>query len=301
MDITPLFKACVKTVRLSNKSLNPPDKNRILQKTKKDELSRRCKDVRYQVTQLRNFLIENRAAYMQFACHLKRSVQMSNEERNLIDRESEKIIQICTQLICEIKLEYDRKSLTKQQHQHVEFVFELLTNYLKSVYNVFNDQKNYRIKRDLETFKFLKLDSEKKKPTEIDFSKIEYKDGMDFNPISNDNGNSQNSEENFDDVENFTPKKKAKNATRKSQLDEDSPINNPSIEDDANSSNHIENTLSAEDIQMFELENKQLFNELKGLTEEVEVIEKNVYDIAKLQELFSEKVRIIIEILFFTL
>ena len=215
---------------------------------------------------------------------------MSTEERNLIDRESEKIIKICTQLICEIKVEYNNKSLTKQQHQHVECVFELLANYLKSVYNVFNDQKNYRVKRDLETFKFLKLDSEKKKPTEIDFSKIEYKDGMDFEPISNGNENSRNSEENFGDVEDSTPRKRAKSSKHKSQLDEDSPINNPSIEDDANSSNHIENTLSAEDIQMFELENKQLFNELKGLTEEVEVIEKNVYEIAKLQELFSEKV-----------
>jgi syntaxin 18 len=76
MDITALFRACVKTVRLHNKSIPPLDKNRILKKAQKDEFSRRTKEIRHQITQLRNFLIENRAAYMQFACHLKRSAQV---------------------------------------------------------------------------------------------------------------------------------------------------------------------------------------------------------------------------------
>lgn len=35
----------------------------------------------------------------------------------------------------------------------------------------------------------------------------------------------------------------------------------------------------------------QLYNELKGLSEEVEQIEKNVVDIAYLQDIFTEKVR----------
>lgn len=76
MDLTPLFKACIKTVKLQNKSISPPDKNRILRKTPRDEFSKKTKDIKYQITQLKNFLIENRAAYMQFACHLKRSAQV---------------------------------------------------------------------------------------------------------------------------------------------------------------------------------------------------------------------------------
>lgn len=77
MDITSLFKACVKTARLQNKSIPVVDKNRILKKTPKDEFSKRTKDIKFQISQLRNFLIENRAAYMQFACHLKRSTQVN--------------------------------------------------------------------------------------------------------------------------------------------------------------------------------------------------------------------------------
>ena len=68
-----------------------------------------------------------------------------------------------------------------------------------------------------------------------------------------------------------------------------------SIEDDAKTSNQQQNDetfgLSAEDLQMLEIENKQLIVEFKGLNEEVQQIERHVHDIAKLQELFTEKVR----------
>lgn len=56
------------------------DKSRILKKAAKDEFSKRTKDIKFQVSQLRNFLIENRAAYMQFACHLKRSAQVNRRD-----------------------------------------------------------------------------------------------------------------------------------------------------------------------------------------------------------------------------
>lgn len=79
MDVTPLFKACVQTVKLQNKLIPVPNKKRILKVTQKDEFSTKTKDIKFQISQLRNFLIENRATYMQFACHLKRSLQVNNE------------------------------------------------------------------------------------------------------------------------------------------------------------------------------------------------------------------------------
>ncbi|CAO1404189.1 unnamed protein product [Diamesa serratosioi] len=293
MDVTPLFKACIQTVKLQNKSIPVPDKKRILKVTQKDDFSTKTKDIKFQITQLRNFLIENRATYMQFACHLKRSLQMTNEDRDIIDRESEKIINICTQFICELKLEYNSKKLPKQQRHHVDCVFELLADYLKSVYNVYNDQKNYRVKRDLETYKYLKLDSEPRKEG-IDFTKIDYKDDMDLE-------NKDNSF-NIDDyepmlnknIEGSSSSKKQVSKTKSNQ-EEEMSLSNQSMEDDNKVSNLDDDEtsaggLSAEDIQMFEKENKQMFNEFKGLSEEVQQIEKHVYDIAKLQELFTEKV-----------
>lgn len=63
--------------------------------------------------------------------------------------------------------------------------------------------------------------------------------------------------------------------------------------DEAMDESNYEDTLqelSPEDIQMYESENVQLYHELQGLAEEVEQIEKNVVDIARLQEIFTEKV-----------
>lgn len=210
---------------------------------------------------------------------------MSNEERDIIDRESEKIINICTQFICELKLEYNTRPLTKQQRMHADAVLELLAFYLKAVYSIFNDQKNYRIRRDLETYKFLKLDSEKRSD-KFEPEKIEYRDDMDLEKPD------------FDEAEVLlendqkTVKRKPIVASRKS-LDLDMSTSNQSIEDDANTSRQQQSEasgLSPEELQMLEIENKQLISEFKGLSEEVQQIEKHVYDIAKLQELFTEKV-----------
>lgn len=210
---------------------------------------------------------------------------MSNEERDVIDRESEKIINICTQFICELKLEYNTKNLSKQQRVHVDAVIELLAEYLKGVYNIFNDQKNYRIRRDLETYKFLKLDSGKRRDTQ-EMEKIEYKEEMDLGEKSED------APEIHEDEEQKPLRKQQLEVARKS-LDSEISASNQSIEDDANTSRQQQSEggiLSAEDLQMLEIENKQLISEFKGLSEEVQQIEKHVYDIAKLQELFTEKV-----------
>lgn len=212
---------------------------------------------------------------------------MTNEERDLIDREAEKIINVCTQFICELKLDYGAKQLTKQQRLHVEAVFELLANYLKAVYNIFNDQKNYRIRRDLETYKFLKLDSERRHD-ELDMSKVEYKED-----ILSDKEDEPLIPKDDEEIDVKAVKRKPESSPRK-VVESDMTTSIQSIEDDANTSNQQQNDetfgLSAEDLQMLEIENKQIISEFKGLHEDVQQIERHVQDIAKLQELFTEKV-----------
>jgi syntaxin 18 len=225
---------------------------------------------------------------------------MTNEERDIIDREAEKIINICTQFICELKLEYNSKSLTKQQRNHVDIVLELLANYLKAVYNLFNDQKNYRINRDLETYKFLKLGSEMRRDNEDVDMKIEYKDDYDLNEKISDNEEPLLAQlESEEKLPNSSARTKVKTkldseiSKRNNEGGDNLSINNQSIEDDAITSRqqHDENLgLSAEDLQMLEIENKQMLSEFKGVHEEVQQIEQHVSDIAKLLDVFTEKV-----------
>lgn len=203
---------------------------------------------------------------------------MTNEERDIIDREAEKIINICTQHVCELKLEYSAlKTLTAQQKNHAASILELLATYLKAVYNIFNDQKNFRISRDLETYKFLKLNADRKHDS-MDF--IEYKD-----KINLDKNDKEEIEQNVSLLNNETSNE---NGLRRRHHKKESPNKgSQTIEDD----DRCEEThLSPEDLQMLEIENKQLITVFKGLTEEVQQIERHVYDIAKLQEIFDEKV-----------
>lgn len=274
MDITQLFKASIKTIRLRNKSVPAPDKNRILKKTSKTDFTIKTLDICHQITQLKNLLIENRSAYMRFGCHLKSSAQMTDEERDIIDSESEKIIGICTQFLNDLKLEVKRKVCTKQESEHMQNVLELLSSYLKTIFNIYNEQKAYRIQYELESYKLLKLESNKKlipvipprdRPTRLEYDEPT-DDGTDHFGMDVDNERSES------------------NRKRRNRIDLDDDIaSRHALEQDA---------ISAEDIQMFESENVQLYKELKGLSDEVEQIEKNVVDIARLQEIFTEKVRV---------
>lgn len=190
---------------------------------------------------------------MKYASHLKKSAQMTDDERNLIDMECEKIFSVCFQLINELKSKKKEIKVPKQESEHFDGILELLTNYIKHVQTIFHQQKKFRAQQDVETYKLLKLESDKKLNVIIPNLKVE---------------------------ENTTAN--IKHSSLNVHLDEDQ-VNNP-LEPEEKSE------LSPEDIQMFESENVQLFNELKGLSEELEQIERNVVDIANLQSVFTEKV-----------
>lgn len=286
MDVTPLFKACVKTIRLKNKSLPVPDKNRILKKrpvTTDMDFNGRSKDIRHKITQLRDFLVENRAAYMKFACHLKNSAQMSDEERDLIDQECEKVINFCSQLILDFR--QDCRSIEKkspqQMREHMRIVLETLTEYLKTINDFHMRQKKHRVQRELETYKFIKLESDKRKIPVMPFT-------------ASKSVKSDSERESAEDEDEDMPLDRSDEEKKKDSLKERKSLSGRlSLDEEIahNQSSYDEgDKLSAEDIQMFESENVQLYHELQGLAEEVEQIERNVVDIAQLQDIFTEKV-----------
>lgn len=295
MDQTQLFKASVKTVRLRNKSLVLPDKSRILKVKQRDEFLMKANDVRYQVTQLRDLLIENRAAYMRFGYHLKSSNQMSDEERNIIDLESEKILTICSQYINDLKAECLKakgRQTTKQIIQHKLAILDILADYLKDVFRIHNEQKESRIQHELDTYKLLKLESNKKlipvvAPRERGKGKGNSGNYLNDDDEDDDEYDSEDQQINGDrDLIDFKRNGNA-NANRLNISESEVAID----EDQALKYALEDESLSPDDVQMFESENKQLLNDLKGLSDEVEQIEKNVVGIARLQEIFTEKVK----------
>lgn len=253
MDLTQLFKANVKTVRLRSKTV--PNKNRILKIKNRDDFLLKANDVRYQVTQLRNLLIENRQAYMRFGYHLKTATQMTDLERDIIDSECEKIILICSQYVNDLKTNILKNSNNNQLTQHKIAILDILTNYLKRVYRLHNDQKENRVRHEMETLKLLKLRANEIKPY---------------------NRNESIITKQIISTPNDEKKKKSSKTEKQIAIDEDQAIK---VDD-----------IKIDDLQVLEFENSQILNDLKGLTDEVDQIEKHVTGIAKLQEIFTEKV-----------
>lgn len=281
MDLTQLFKASVKTVRLTNRTATTTDKTRILKYKNRNEFCIKANDIRYQITQLRDLLFENRAAYMRFGVHLKSSTMMTNEERNIIDRESEKIFLLCNKYLNDLRAECLQEDKSRSKRQVVEHqlgIIDILGSFLKDVFRMHREQKENRIQHELETYKLLKLESN----------------------IANNYQSIGNSRKFVQPQSSPLPQIKSNKKLDSTLRSKENNIRTLNIsqsdvaidEDQAEEiSTRIDN-MNTDDIQMLESENIQLLNDISGLSEEVDQIERNVVDIAKLQEIFSEKVTV---------
>jgi len=262
MEITALFKACVKTVHTRNKALGVKlpelDKNRILtsNKVKNSDFTNKARDVLSQVTRLRDFLLEHRKAYLNFSNHLSTIPKLSDSERDKIDAGAQRIVKTCSNVILEMKRDPSLHDGPLQLVEHQNAIVDLLDSYLKTVSKIYYDQKSARMKRNLEAQKMARLE------TEI---------------IANSAPNEVNNES--------------------LASSEDSAVEDPSsrpssvnVETASVSSLTQEDELSPEELQMFERENEELYNELNSLTSDVRQIETRVVKIAELQEMFTEKV-----------
>lgn len=189
---------------------------------------------------------------------------MTDVERDKIDLGAQRIMNTCSYLIQEFKKVSQKLDGSAQLLEHRQAVLDLVESYLKSVCKIYSEQRAIRVKRALEIQKMSKLETESKKY------------GENF-VICNSNS------EIFlkDHKENRT--QSSHNSSPRKVLETNIITDKPSLfsEDDQ---------LSTEEMQMFESENAQLYNELNSLTEEVKQIESKVVCIAELQEIFTEKV-----------
>lgn len=272
MDLTNLFKACVKTIHIRNKSIS--DKNRILKVKTRDEFLLRANDIKYQISQLRDLIVDNRAAYLRFGFHLKTARQMTNEERDVMDLESDKIIVICNQYINDLSDNFlkDSSHYKEQFVHHKLLLLNILSDYLRKVYQMHCEQKKYRIQHEVYTLKLLKLETKKK-----NFSNW---------------GNSHSNEKIFLKYI-FNEDGKKSEITHQNSSIRSKSIIYQTLEDDQIENRAVDEKSNEEDIQLLEKENIIMLNEMNNITEEVGQIEKNVGDIAQLQDIFTEKVGMI--------
>ncbi|XP_077298616.1 syntaxin 18 isoform X2 [Arctopsyche grandis] len=190
---------------------------------------------------------------------------MSDMERDQIDNGSQKIINSCSHIIQEFKKESRKIQANPQMIEFMDSVLKIVENYLKAVCAIHTEQKALRVKRALDLRKLTKLEVEKKPPL----------DRRNSNEIIEELlGNSNRSSDN--DV------KDGSTINNKNTLAIATEMDSSTLSED--------DQLSAEEMQIFESENLQLYGELNSLSEEVKQIESKVLHIAELQEVFTEKV-----------
>lgn len=270
MDVSTLFKACVKTVNLRNKELNILTNNSTRCQSRKtvgikSVFCAKAHAVVTQISKLREFLLENRRAYLNFSSYLSTAPHMTDVERDEIDAGAQCIMNTCSQLLKELKREIANtpEDITRQNVEHREIMLLLIEDYLKNVCKIYSEQKAMRVKRAVETRRIAKLHLDP-----LDESKKIVKKCISC----------------------MTEKSLADECHEsRSDSNESSPMKIQEINGDVGTLTY-EEELSAEDVQMFESENEQLFNELNTVTEEIKQIESKVVHIAELQEIFTEKV-----------
>ncbi|KAJ2949557.1 hypothetical protein O0L34_g15476 [Tuta absoluta] len=269
MDITPLFKACIKTVKTRNKAFGiqspvSEDKQRILRSKPKTGFMNSAKDITTQITRLRDFLLEHREKYLSFINNVSGD-EMSEAERDQIDTGAQRIINTCSHLLKEFRNDNRKLSVSPQMREYMDTVIDLIDAYLKAVCKIHSELKALRVKRALDLRKLSRLELPQTK------SNIP-------NPFITKKSLEKEIKIVDKELENTEVEE-----TDNAKAEVDSTENEVGVSPD-------EGDISPEELQMFESENIQLLNELNSMTEEVRQIESKVLHIAELQEIFTEKV-----------
>lgn len=159
MEITTLFKACVKTVRTTNKMLELNERKSNIHKTYKDNNLDKAKLIAKKIGDLHSILQENKPAYLNVLNYLSTNKTMTELDRQKIDALAEGIITQCRDLLSEYKKELAAVRKGKQKEEHYQNVIETLNLYLRNVSKLYTEAKAILVKRVIEAHKISKLET----------------------------------------------------------------------------------------------------------------------------------------------
>lgn len=271
MDITNVFKACVKTAKLKENDATQSIERilpKVKDKTNEASFHKRATDVVGTISKLRDFLFTYQTDYVgEFSPLVSVSSKMSDEERQQIDADAQTFIKSCTSAISSLKSEVTVSRSDGQNKAHSLIVLEILDFYLKEICKLYTQQKAFRIRQAVDQKRMSRLKPEKREAT------TNHSDGSELR---------QRKKEKVDDI--------VFNGSRDYNGD---GVGTNNLSDDIVSSNHKSREVmefTQEETQMFEEENERLYEELNNVDKEVRSIEGSVVQISQLQEIFQEKV-----------
>ncbi|KAI0209708.1 Syntaxin-18 [Lamellibrachia satsuma] len=119
---------------------------------------------------MRGFLLEHRTAYIDVVSYLgSEGSRMTDSERDQIDTEAESFMKTCSEAIRLFKQECNLQKVFLQVKEHRGVVFSLIQDYLKTVCQVYSEQRAIRVKRVVDRKRLARLEPEKKRRSHSTF------------------------------------------------------------------------------------------------------------------------------------
>lgn len=290
VDLTTLFKSCVKTIRTRNKAMGVtlPPSNIFPTSSAFSQFYARAKDIQTNITSHKNLLNDHRKKYL-----VDQDQSMTEYERNYMEKVVTTNLRIIEDnvrtLETDIKKSHDETEISKDaQECQLNILVQLKFNFQK-INSTFKSMKEQRIKRQKEKdnlFKFQRPSGSKKKPssTNDDVMKSSH---VNSESSKNKKENIASSNTNGEDrisIIDVTDGKPEGNIN--------SNITNDASDYLQEEMSGLLGEISSEERQMLEEENQHLYQELMSNQEEVKQITRQVVELSQMQDLLTENVDI---------
>lgn len=290
VDLTTLFKSCVKTIRTRNKAMGvtlPPSKI-FPTSSAFSQFYARAKDIQTNITSHKNLLNDHRKKYL-----VDQDQSMTEYERNYMEKVVTTNLRIIEDnvrnLEIEIKKSHDETQTSKDaQECQLNILAQLKFNFQK-INSTFKSMKEQRLKRQKEKdnlFKFHRPSGSKKKPSSTN------DDALKSSHVNNESIRKKN--EKFTSQSTNGEDRISTNDATDGKLEGNinSNITNEASDYLQEEMSGLLGEISSEERQMLEEENQHLYQELMSNQEEVKTITRQVVELSQMQDLLTENVDI---------
>lgn len=160
MDITLIFKTCVKTIRTRNRACGFPEPDRPRPEPRVPGVfAVRAREVMHQIAKLGAFVADTSAAYANFSGHIPGAPQMTDTERDRIDLGIPRLSNEAKKMLNELETLTATTELLPQHREHQLGVLKLMKEYLRYVSGVHSDLRAERVARAEEARRLSRLDA----------------------------------------------------------------------------------------------------------------------------------------------
>lgn len=307
MDLTNLFKSCMKTIRTRNKAMGValPQKNILPSSSPLSQFYTRSNDINRNISSHGNLLRDHQKKYLQ-----DHEQSMTDHERNYMEKVVTTNLRIIDDNIRTLTLEGDNDQQgSKDACECRQNIIAILRLNLQQVNSHFKEMKEKRKKRQKEKDNLFRLqrpaglkkrqssssdDSHKtpglgqvgKKSLSQDTCEGSQPESWSSSSTDTQSPVQSNSEElNSENVKDEGDAIKVSNNT--AIINKKDQISSSPVEEEME---NMLGELSTEERQMLEEENLHLYKDLMSNQEEVRQITKQVVELGQMQDFFSEKV-----------